>query len=124
MRLVIVESPYAARKGHWPAWWDRWQNIRYARRCVRDCVMRGESPIASHLLLTQRGILRDGVATERLKGIKAGYAWMCKADCVVFYTDRGISDGMKAALLKARELGIPYEQRWLDRGLENNPNRV
>ena len=42
MRLVIVESPYAG---------DVEANEEYARQCVRDSLMRGEAPIASHLLL-------------------------------------------------------------------------
>ena len=50
MRLVIVESPYAG---------DIETNVKYARRCVKDSLMRGEAPIASHLLYTQEGILDD-----------------------------------------------------------------
>ena len=50
MRLVIFESPYAG---------DVEANTEYARRCVRDSLMRGEAPIASHLLYTQPGILHE-----------------------------------------------------------------
>lgn len=52
MIKVILESPYAGEI-------DR--NIRYARACVRDSLLRGESPIASHLLYTQSGILDDDI---------------------------------------------------------------
>ena len=47
MRLVILESPYAG---------DVAANVKYARRCVRDSLSRGEAPIASHLLYTQPGM--------------------------------------------------------------------
>lgn len=56
MRLVIVESPFAG---------DVEENIKYARAAVRDCLMRGEAPIASHLLYTQEGILNDDIPEER-----------------------------------------------------------
>lgn len=53
MRRVVLESPYAGN------FIVRWLNRRYARKCVRHSLSLGEAPIASHLLYTQRGILRD-----------------------------------------------------------------
>ena len=87
--LVIVESPY---KG------DLEGNIRYARLCVKDSIMRGESPFASHLLYTQDEILDDTIESERELGINAGLAWGSVADYVVFYVDLGMSEGMSYAL--------------------------
>lgn len=92
MKLVIIESPYAGNvKG----------NVDYARQCIADSLMRGESPIASHLLYTQEGILKDEHEHERRLGIDAGLAWHSVADAVVFYLDRGMSKGMKEAVNKA-----------------------
>jgi hypothetical protein len=85
MRLVILESPFAG---------DEQANINYARLCVRDSLMRGEAPIASHLLYTQPTILDDSVPEERQHGIDAGLAWGIVADATIVYTDRGISSGM------------------------------
>jgi hypothetical protein len=85
MRLVILESPFAG---------DEQANIDYARLCVRDSLMRGEAPIASHLLYTQPTILDDSVPEERQHGIDAGLAWGIVADATIVYTDCGISDGM------------------------------
>jgi|TARA_R110000737_G_scaffold296167_1_gene302787 hypothetical protein len=85
MRLVILESPFAG---------DEQANIDYARLCVRDSLVRGEAPIASHLLYTQPTILDDSVPEERQHGIDAGLAWGIVADATIVYTDRGISDGM------------------------------
>ena len=42
--LTVIESPYAG---------DVEGNLTYLRACLKDCVERGESPYASHGLLTQ-----------------------------------------------------------------------
>ena len=104
MRLVIIESPYAG---------DIEANVAYARACVRDSLGRGEAPIASHLLYTQPGILRDDIPAERQWGIAAGLAWRNVADASVVYTDRGISAGMEHGIAAAREAGKPVEFRSL-----------
>ena len=106
MRLVIVESPFAA---------DTQEgidtNIDYARRCVRDSLSRGESPIASHLLFTQPGILDDNIPEERQWGIDAGLAWRRVAEASVVYIDRGTSRGMQYGIAAAEAAGIPVEYR-------------
>lgn len=104
MRRVIIESPFAG---------DVDANIAYARRCVRDSVLRGEAPIASHLLLTQPGVLDDDVPEERQLGIDAGLAWRFVADASIVYTDRGISRGMEYGIAAAKEAGVPVEYRSL-----------
>ena len=103
-RRVILESPYAG---------DVAANVTYARACVRDSVLRGEAPIASHLLFTQDGILDDDKPEERKIGIEAGLAWLGSTDAMVVYTDRGISNGMKAAIAEAERLHVPIEYRRL-----------
>lgn len=102
MKLVILESPYAG---------DVYENIQYARRCVRDSLLRGEAPIASHLLYTQLGILNDGIAKERQLGIDAGLAWLSAAEATVVYADLGISTGMKYGIERAKKQGIEIEIR-------------
>lgn len=106
MRLVILESPFAG---------DVEANIAYARACVRDSLLRGEAPIASHLLYTQPGVLDDDVPAERQHGIDAGLAWKAVAHASVVYTDRGISRGMEYGIAAAREAGLPVEFRSLER---------
>ena len=66
MKRVILESPYAG---------DVERNVAYARACLRDSLLRGEAPIASHLLYTQPGVLDDQIPEERQMGIDAGLAW-------------------------------------------------
>ena len=87
MIRVIIESPFAG---------DKARNEKYLGICVRDCLMRGESPYASHAFFTQ--FLEDNLKQERELGIRAGLEWAKVADKVVFYTDYGMSPGMTFAL--------------------------
>lgn len=109
MRLVIIESPYAAAT---PEGIEA--NVYYARRCVRDSLLRDEAPIASHLLYTQPGILRDDVAEERRQGIEAGLAWRSVAEATVVYIDRGISPGMQYGIDAAIRSDVPVEYRTIE----------
>ena len=88
-------------------------NVEYARACVRDSLLRGEAPIASHLLYTQPGILDDDKPGERQMGIDAGHAWLVAADAVVVYCDRGISKGMSTGIAGAVDAGKRVEYRRL-----------
>ena len=76
MRRVILESPFAG---------DIEAHVAYARRCLRDCLARGEAPIASHLLYPQ--ILDDSIAAERALGIAAGLGWLRLAEAMVAYIE-------------------------------------
>ena len=104
MRLVVIESPYAG---------DVDLNTAYARLCLADSLARGESPIASHLLYTQPGVLDDLVPAERALGICAGFAWAQHAAAIAVYTDLGISGGMTEALRRYRRAGRLIEGRTL-----------
>lgn len=99
MQRVVVESPF---KG------DRVRNKRYLEFCLRDCIYRGESPYASHKLLTD--CLDDDDPEERRLGISAGFAWRSVAGHV-FYIDLGWSTGMILAKDLYDKEGIPYEIR-------------
>ena len=104
MKRVILETPYAG---------DVAANLTYARACIRDCVLRDEAPIASHLLFTQPGILDDDKPAERSLGMRAGFAWYAVAEAAVVYTDRGISKGMQAGIAQAVKHNVPVEYRTL-----------
>ena len=106
MKLVILESPYAG---------DVATHVAYARRALRDSLMRGEAPLASHLLYTQEGVLTDADPKERELGISAGHAWLSRADYVVIYVDYGISQGMYAGIKEAEMLGKPMSYRNIGR---------
>ena len=104
MRLVIIESPYAG---------EIVRNITYARRAVRDSLMRGEAPSASHLLYTQPDILDDNIPEERRLGIEAGLAWRSVSEASIIYADYGISTGMEYGAKAAVEAGKPVEIRYI-----------
>ena len=114
MKRVILESPFMGH-GRWP-WtrrWNRRRNVAYARACLRDTVLRGESAMASHLLWTQPGVLDDDKPAERKLGIEAGLAWGPAAEATVAYVDRGWSNGMRAGVARAEQEGRKVEVRVL-----------
>jgi len=100
--LVILESPFAG---------DVEKNLEYARKCMKDCFMRGEFPFASHLLYTQDGILDDTIPEERKLGIEAGLIWGGFAEITVVYTDLGITEGMKQGIERAKKEGRKVDIR-------------
>jgi len=105
MKLVILESPFAG---------DVVKNICYGRACLRDSLLRGEAPLASHLLYTQIGVLDDLNPAERMQGMSAGLAWLESSEGTVVYTDLGISGGMQHGIDMAVALGKPVEYRSLN----------
>jgi hypothetical protein len=104
MKRVIIESPYAG---------DIETHTKYARRCMRHSFMQGEAPLASHLLYTQEGILRDEVPADRQLGMLAGWKWLVRAEAVILYTDYGISAGMQEAVKITDQYNIPVETRMI-----------
>ena len=81
---------------------------------MRDCLLRGEAPFASHALYTQPGVLDDDIPDERDAGIVAGFVWREAASATVVYTDLGVSSGMMRGVAHSKKNGIPVEQRTLD----------
>src|SRR5262245_19951132 len=101
-KLVILESPFKpvgstaeARQR------DLERKIDYARRCMRDVLLRGEAPMASHLLYTQPNVLSDDDFAERRLGIAAGLAWGHAARLTVVYIDLDITEGMQQGIANA-----------------------
>lgn len=104
-RRVIIESPFGGP--------DKIvkRNVAYLRRCLRDSLMRGEAPFASHGLYTQRGVLDDTQPDERRWGILAGFEWRIAAHSTVVYTDYGITTGMRVGIEHAESVGCAVEYR-------------
>lgn len=86
-RPVIIESPYSG---------DVVRNKRYLQAAIRDCLRRGETPYASHQMLTDA--LDDNIPEQRELGISAGFAMrdllVSQGATVAFYIDHGMSSGM------------------------------
>ncbi len=102
--FVIIESPFAGEVE---------KNIEYARQCLRDSILRGEVPFASHLLYTQEGVLDDTDPHERELGINLGLETSRIATLTAVYTDRGISSGMRYGIQRAKDDGREVEFRSL-----------
>lgn len=103
--LVLIESPYAG---------DVETNLAYLRAAMRDSLMRGEAPFASHALYTQPGVLDDTDRHERALGIAAGLSWGARASKTVVYVDRGVSYGVADGILDAHASDRAVEFRSLD----------
>lgn len=101
-RTVYLASPLSG---------DIDANQAYARLAMRDSLSRGEAPFVPHILYTQ--VLNDTEPADREAGMTAGTAWLLRADALVAYVDRGISDGMRAEMDAARAAGIVVEERRL-----------
>lgn len=97
MKLVVIESPYRSYTA-----FELERNLAYARALVEHITLRGDSPVASHLLITQS--LDDRLPEHRKLGMQAGLHLLRVADIHAFGVDLGMSDGMRAALAHAKEL--------------------
>jgi hypothetical protein len=118
-KLVLIESPYRGK-----GYTSLELNLKYARACMRDSILRGESPFASHLLYTQEGILDDKNSEERKRGMQAGWAWGEHADLSATYLDL-IDDwqhfvGIAQGVVRARHVQRPVEFRNLSNEVLNS----
>lgn len=95
MRICVIESRYEATNSV-----ELTRNLAYARALVEYVTLRGDSPCASHLLITQS--LDDRDLEQRKLGMAAGLALLRVADIHAFGIDLGVSDGMRAAMEIAR----------------------
>lgn len=109
--LVVVESPWRGLANkRLPDPYAK--SKHYLRQCLRDCLVRGEIPWASHAVLAWTRALYEEDADQRAEGIQ-----VCKdmiqhhAQKVVLYVDFGITTGMHEALIWARMHGKPTEER-------------
>ena len=108
MRLVIIESPFRADDENTAR-----LNTAYARRCLKDSLMRGEAPFASHLLYTQEGVLDDADSYQRAIGLRAAGYWYKVVDICAVYTDLGITEGMQRGIKAAERECVEIDYRML-----------
>jgi hypothetical protein len=109
---VIVESPYRGNV-------DR--NLRYLRAALRDSLMRGEAPYASHGIYPMPGVLDDNVPEERELGIEAGLTWGRFAHRSAVYVDLGIQDGMQIGIRRAHNEMRTVELRRIAEWMHGEP---
>lgn len=113
--IVVLETPFAG---------DVPRNLKYLRACLRDSLLRGEAPYASHGLYTQPGVLDDGDPVERELVMTAGFVFKDIAAFTVVYQDLGISPGMQAGIDASLAKGYRYEFRVLGAGWEQRADEV
>lgn len=106
---VLIESPLSA-----PSKTGLGLNQLYGRAALRDSLLRGEAPMASHLLYAQTFVLDDTDPVEHEIGMLAGFSWLPLVERVVVYIDRGITKGMKEGIRRAEILGVTVEERSLE----------
>lgn len=117
-KIIQLESPFRGVNYEHTEF-----NKKYAEACVRECLYREESAMASHLLYT--GATDDTIPEERAMGIEAGLKFLEVAEYSVVYIDLGISYGMKQGIKRAKLLGKNIVYRKLqnfDKFLEDNKN--
>lgn len=103
---VMLESPVAGNSSTAVG-----LNRLYAHEALRDSLLRGEAPMAAHLLYAQSFVLDQENPDERELIALAGASWLPLVERVVVYVDRGITPCMEAGIRRAKELGVPVEER-------------
>lgn len=106
--IVVIESPYLGKTDE-----EVFRNRVYAGRAMRDSIIRGETPLASHVLYAASGALDDNNPDERDLGIRTGYKLWRVADRIVFYLDYGMSPGMEKAMKRAESKGEKIVKRYI-----------
>ena len=96
MQKVYVCSQYGTRG-------NKETNLEFAKLFCMAVIEEGNIPICPHLFLA--AVLNDDVESQRAAGLKIGLELLKDCDELRIYSR--ISEGMKAEILKAEELGIP-----------------
>jgi hypothetical protein len=100
VKTVAIESPIAGQLE---------RNREYLKRCILDCLGRGETPYASHAVLTLA--LDDTDPEQRREGLLMGLCMSATLDQRVFFIDYGWSSGMVAARHFYDDNGLSYVER-------------
>lgn len=99
LRPVVYESPFASMDFDTFA-----RNIAYARLLIREgATGYNEAGIASHVIWTQPGILRDTVESERNLGIACGIVFANMAKRGIIGHIYGIDLGWSKGMLRSKE---------------------
>lgn len=99
LKPVVYESPFASTDFDTFA-----RNIAYARLLIREgATGYNEAGIASHVIWTQPGILRDTVESERNLGIACGIVFANMAKQGIIGHIYGIDLGWSKGMLRSKE---------------------
>lgn len=107
-RWIYVCSPLRGTPPYTTAKYNK--NLRKATDFCREVFEAGETPIAPHLFFSS--FMDDHDPEQRSAGMTAGIEMLEKcAEVWVFDSENGISEGMKAEIQHAGEIGIPVIYR-------------
>lgn len=81
------------------------KNLARATEYSKVVVEEGHTPITPHLYF--QTFIDDQVENERARGIEMGKQLLLKCDEVWVFEENGISEGMKAEIELASNVGIP-----------------
>jgi hypothetical protein len=98
-------------------------HARYLALCLRDCIERGETPYASHAILTLPGVLRDDVPEERVRGIAAGFTMRRGMHTTVIYVDCYVDEWMSKGMAQGAKDAYALQDKrrediWVGTGAE------
>lgn len=96
MEKVYVCSQYGTRG-------DRAANLEAAKFYCIKVIEEGKVPICPHLFYA--GVLNDEVKSQRATGMEMGMELL--KECGELRIFSHLSEGMKAEILKAKEMGLP-----------------
>ena len=77
-------------------------NISNAKKYCREVILQGDMPICPHIYFTQ--FLNDSIPREREIGLKCGLELVKLCDMIYVYGEP--SEGMKAEITLAKQMGI------------------
>lgn len=112
---VIIESPFGHAPDAGTARADRptfAENVAYLHAALRDSLMRGEAPFASHALYPL--VLEDASPPQRVMGMEAGFAWGDVAHFAAVYVDLGWTPGMREGAKRWTQRGMRVVERRID----------
>lgn len=105
MRVTFVSSPFRAETVE-----QKIRYERYVRDACRDCITRGEVPIAPHLYLPK--LLDDADELDRELALEMCRSLIDRVNCVAFYGDYGVSEGMNEEYEHANRKSCRATVRW------------
>src|SRR5262245_30775558 len=104
--IALVISPY---RGDQPGMLEL--NKAYLNVAIRDAVIRGYSPVATHKMFTES--LNDNDPTERILGMQQRDTFMRVSEGGWVNTDLEVSNGMKEDIEALKKRGIPVDYVYL-----------
>ena len=103
-KCVLVLSPFMAED---PA--SARKMVRYATRCIQDCLNRHEAPISTNLFFYDT--LNFKVSIDKDVGLQSMLSWVKNADLIAVYIDYDVTQAMQVVINTAQMKSKKLEYR-------------